>query len=122
GSDFENGVRAMLADLKTSHTTFFHTSPDRLLPQHTLNATLRKVRVNGAHRWMFLDVFESGAADRAGIKPGQLLVSIDGIPVAQEDVPKFAVGTSYTFTLMGPHDGPARDVTVEVPQIKGSKA
>ncbi len=119
---FESGVQALVADLRTSHTAFFHNVPDRLLPQHTLNATLRKMETNGSEHWMFLDVFEGGAADRAGIKPGQALLAIDGIPVRSDEVPKFGVGQKYTFTLDGGKPMDRMDVQVEVPVVKGSKA
>ncbi len=119
---FEVGVRALLAALKTSHTSFFHSAPDRLLPQHTLNATLRKVSVGGSDYRMFLDVFEGGAADRAGIRPGHLLLAIDGATVLTDDVPTFAIGQQYKFTIGGPDPNRREDITVDVPFAKGSKA
>jgi carboxyl-terminal processing protease len=119
---FESGIQALIADLRTSHTAFFHNAPDRLLPQHTLNATLRRIQTNGSEHWMFLDVFEGGAADRAGIKPGQLLLAIDGSPVPLDDVPKLRIGQKYTFTLDGVHPDQPTDLQVDVPFVKGSKA
>src|SRR5579884_2951479 len=41
--EFEDGVRQLLAELKTSHTVFYHSLPKELLPQHTINASLRDV-------------------------------------------------------------------------------
>ena len=76
--EFEDGVRQLLAELKTSHTVFYHSLPKELLPQHTINASLRDVCINGERRWMFLDVFEAGPADAAGIKPGHILEGVDG--------------------------------------------
>ena len=40
--EFEDGVRQLLAELKTSHTVFYHSLPKELLPQHTINASLRE--------------------------------------------------------------------------------
>src|SRR5436305_7054481 len=54
---FEAGIRQLLADLKTSHTVFYHSLPKELLPQHTINASLRHLERDGCHKWMFLDVF-----------------------------------------------------------------
>jgi carboxyl-terminal processing protease len=119
---FEAGVRTVLAELKTSHTAFFHNAPDRMLPQHTLNATVRKVSVDGSDYWMFLDVFEGGAADRGGVRPGSLLFAIDESPVLTDDVPKFALGRRYKLTIGGPDPNRREDITVEVPFVKGSKA
>src|SRR6267142_4691209 len=72
-SAFEAGIRQLLTELKTSHTVFYHSLPKELLPQHTINASLRDVPLNGAHKWMFLDVFEDGPAHVAGIRPGDIL-------------------------------------------------
>jgi hypothetical protein len=50
--EFEDGVRQLLAELKTSHTAFYQSLPKELLPQHTINATLREVSLNGESKWM----------------------------------------------------------------------
>src|ERR1035438_3644021 len=52
---FEAGIRQLLAELKTSHTVFYHSRPKELLPQHTINASLRDVSRDGHHKWMFPD-------------------------------------------------------------------
>ena len=119
---FVAGVRELLAGLRTSHTSFFHDVPDLLPPQYTLNATLRKVEVAGREHWMFLDVFEDGAADRAGIKPGRLLLAVDGVEVSIDEVPKFGIGRHYAFTIGGGEGDRREDVPVEVPFVKASKA
>jgi hypothetical protein len=36
---FEIGVQELLKELRSSHTGFYHEQPNRLLPQHTINAT-----------------------------------------------------------------------------------
>ena len=61
-SSFETGVCQILAELKTSHTAFYHSLPKALPAQNTINATLREVRHDGRLEWMFLDVFEDGPA------------------------------------------------------------
>jgi len=68
-ASFEEGVRELLAELKTSHTVFYHSLPTELLPQHTINASLRDVSRDGHHKWMFLDVFEDGPAHLAESGP-----------------------------------------------------
>src|ERR1700674_551388 len=65
---FEAGIRQLLAELRTSHTVFYHSLPKELLPQHTINASLRDLAGEGYHKWMFLDVFDDGPAHVAGIK------------------------------------------------------
>src|ERR1700736_5885783 len=61
-AEFEAGIRQLLAELKTSHTVFYHSLPKELLPQHTINASLLDLAREGYHKWMFLDVFDDGPA------------------------------------------------------------
>ena len=77
--EFEEGIRAVLAELRSSHTVFYHERTNRLLPQHSIGATLRAFAHAGVQRWHFLDVFEGGLAELAGIKRGDTLLSVDGI-------------------------------------------
>lgn len=123
GSDrqFEAGMRELLTELRTSHTGFFHDVPDELLPQHSIGATVRKVSVDGAEHWMFLDVFEAGAAEQAGVRPGMVLLAIDGSPASLDELPRFRVGQNYELTVRR-HDGSRDSVKVRVPVVKGSKA
>jgi len=38
--DFEGGIRKALSELGSSHTVFYHERTNRLLPQHSINATI----------------------------------------------------------------------------------
>ena len=119
---FETGVRQLLGELQTSHTTFLRGIPEQLRPQHTINATLRKASLGDRDHWVFLDVFEDGPAARAGIKPGQILCAVDREPVREDSPPMFSVGRQYTFTIGSAHSETRVDVVVEIPVVKGSKA
>ena len=77
--EFEAAVRKVLEELGTSHTAFYSERPTRFPPQHTINATLSEVDLNGSSRWMFVDVFEDGPAYKAGIQPGDVLLAVDGV-------------------------------------------
>jgi carboxyl-terminal processing protease len=118
---FEAGVRQLLAELKTSHTAFYHSLPTELLPQHTINASLRDVLQDGLHKWMFLDVFDDGPAAIAGIKPGDILEAVDGTPCLPPTTPYFAIGQTYTLLVARPGTGSAKEVVIEVPKRKGTK-
>jgi C-terminal processing protease CtpA/Prc len=118
---FEAGIRSLLSELKTSHTGFYHDVPDQLLPQHTINATLRKVSARGTEHWMFLDVFEDGPAAKAGIQAGQLLFAIDEVPVEANEIPKFAIDRTYRLTIGWNDERATRTAKVNVPHAKGSK-
>ena len=120
-SGFEEGVKMLLGDLKTSHTVFYHSLPKGLPPQHTINATLRDLSRDGGHKWMFLDVFEGGPAYVAGIKPGDILEAVDGTVCVPPSMPSFTIGHSHTLLVKKPAAASAKEVVVEVPKRKGTK-
>ena len=62
---FEEGIRSLLAKLKSSHTNFYAADVNSTRPQHVIGATLRSVTDSGRPHWMFLDVFEDGPAATA---------------------------------------------------------
>ena len=117
---FESGIRELLQELKTSHTVFYHSVPKELLPQHTINATLREVGLNGARKWMFLDVFDSGPAHVAGIKSGHILEAVDGATTSPPTVPSFGIGQKHKL-LVGPLENGKNELTIEVPMRRGTK-
>ncbi len=118
--EFESGVRELLLNLSTSHTAFYHSQPKDFPPQHTINGTVREAALDGGPRWMFLDVFEEGPADRAGIKPGDVLESIDGVDTRPPDPPLFAIGRRHTLAIRQNGSGDAVSVNIDVPQRKGT--
>src|ERR1700733_12108216 len=118
---FEAGVRGVLAELKTSHTLFYHSLPTELLPQHTINASLRDVSQDGRHRWMFLDVFEDGPAHLAGIRPGDFLDAVDGTPHLPPTTPYFAIGHTHKLLVSKPGTGNAEEIVINVPMRKGTR-
>jgi C-terminal processing protease CtpA/Prc len=118
---FEFGVRQLLTELKTSHTLFYHSIPRELLPQHTINASLREVALNGDRRWMFLDVFEAGPAHRVGIKPGDILETLDDALTAPPKLPQFGIGRRHKLRIRNAGDRGRRELTIDVPMRKGTK-
>lgn len=118
---FEDGVRKLLLELGSSHTAFYHEHPNRLLPQHTINATLQTFPLSGDNRWIFLDVFEGGPAHAAGIKGGDALLAVNGVSSGPPSMPVFKTGQTYTLAVSDAQGENARDIVVEVPKRKGTK-
>ena len=118
---FEAGIRQLLAELKTSHTVFYHSLPKELLPQHTINASLLDLPRNGGHKWMFLDVFEEGPAHLAGIRPGDILEAVDGTACLPPSTPYFAISHTHTLLVRNLRNGSQKDIVIEVPKRKGTK-
>ncbi|MEO8126672.1 MAG: hypothetical protein ABI822_06230, partial [Bryobacteraceae bacterium] len=118
---FEAGVRELLTELKTSHTVFYHSLPKELLPQHTINASLRDVPLHGDRKWMFLDVIESGPAHLAGILAGDILEAVDGAIVNPPATPYFGIGQTHKLLVRSLCKDSTNEVSVVIPQRKGTK-
>src|SRR6266849_6607466 len=118
---FEDGIRALLAKLKSSHTSFYATNVNSTRPQHVIGATLRSVIDSGRPHWMFLDVFEDSPAARAGVAPGQLLVSVDGTPAIPPAFPVFRFGQIHQVTTKLPGQQEPRSLAITVPRRKARK-
>jgi len=112
---FEEGVRSLLCQLKSSHTRFYRSDANSAMPQHVIGATLRSVLGIGAPRWMFLDVFDDSPAACAGISPGHLLLAVNGTPIAPPTLPVFRFGQQHHLTVELPKEKETRNVIVPVP-------
>jgi C-terminal processing protease CtpA/Prc len=119
--EFEDGVRKALAQLGSSHTVFYHERTNRLLPQHSINATIRAFGNDGHQRWHFLDVFEGGPAHLAGIKRGDALVAVDGTPYEPPTMPQFRIGEAHKVAVTGALGEAPREMTITVPFRKATK-
>lgn len=119
--DFERGVRLALKKLSSSHTAFFHGKQDRFPPQHTINATLKASDKATERQWIFLDVFPDGFADLAGIKPGDLLLSVNGNSTVPPDMPSFETGKTHVLRISTTLEKSTKDVEIRLPFRKGSK-
>jgi carboxyl-terminal processing protease len=113
---FEEGIRDILCKLKSSHTNFYRSDTNPTLPQHVVGATLRSLPRIGAPKWMFLDVFEDGPADRAGIRPGHLLIKVNGTPAIPPAFPAFRFGQEHQVTIELPDRKEATTVVLRVPR------
>ncbi len=118
---FEEGIRSLLAKLKSSHVNFYATDASSAKPQHVIGATLRLVVDSGSPHWMFLDVFEDGPAARAGATPGQLLVSVDGSPAIPPAFPVFRFGQDHKVSTRFPGKLETGNIGITVPQKKARK-
>ena len=89
---FEAAVTSMLQDLNSSGMGLLGPTT-KITPRSAINASFRRVETatDGA-RWVFQDVLPGGVAARAGVQPGDALISANGIDVASVQPPAFPMG------------------------------
>ena len=92
-------VNGALSALEVSNVSFWKLPSRPLEGQWAINATLSLFLDGQNERWVFEDVLPGGLADRAGIKPGECLIALDGKETVRE--PRFQLGKSYLFTILG---------------------
>lgn len=114
---FEEAMSGMLRDLGVSHTGFFHESTPRAAGRIAIAATFTKADTRDGHRWVFQDVHPGGIAATAGIRPGDVLLSIAGKEFAPPQATPFALGERYEITLRRP-DGTTTSPTLTIPASK----
>jgi carboxyl-terminal processing protease len=117
---FEQSMSDLLAELHTSHLGFFHGSARRASSRAALSATYLADETPFGKRWIFQDVHMGGAASNAGIKPGDILLSVDGGVITPPEHPVFAMGKQTALEIVG-RDDKRLTVAVNVPQPKGKK-
>jgi len=96
---FEGEIQKLIAELKISHMAFFHRSFLRIPPNYAIGATFQPYGTNGSCSWMFQDVHEGGPAYLSRMRPGDLLLEIEGTPVAPPDMPAFRMGGFSNVTI-----------------------
>src|ERR1700676_2043061 len=117
---FEEGVRSLLNQLKSSHTNFYCSDTQPTVPQHAIGATLRSVTRDSGPQWMFLDVFEGGPAACAGVSPGHRLISVNGTPALPPSFPLFRFGHEHNVTTEIPLQKEARNIILSIPPKRAS--
>jgi C-terminal processing protease CtpA/Prc len=116
---FEEGIEGLLDKLKSSHTAFLPPDSNPPKPQYAIGATLRPVTRFGAQHWMVLDVYDEGLAARAGVTPGQLLLSVNGNPTTPPTFPVFRFGEKHTLVVQPANKTESRTVILTIPNRKG---
>jgi C-terminal processing protease CtpA/Prc len=117
---FEQSISDLLAELYTSHLGFFHGSARRASSRAALSATYVADDTPFGKRWIFQDVHLGGAASKAGIEPGDILLSVDGRENTPPEHPVFAMGKQTALETVG-RDDQRRTVAVDVARPKGKK-
>ena len=116
---FESAISKLLSELKTSHMGFYHHALERATSKMAISATYASFPVDGKERWIFQDVHPGGAAHLAGIRSGDILVSVDGRSFAPPEHPVFPMGRKVTLEVItSGHQAEVRLVDVPPPARK----
>jgi hypothetical protein len=84
--DFEREMNTMLVDLDSSMRLLGPNS--KITARNAINASFHAVDVpNEGTRWVFQDVAPGGVAQRSGVQPADVLLTMNGAPTAPPERP-----------------------------------
>jgi carboxyl-terminal processing protease len=115
--EFESAMNGMLRQLGTSHTGFFHEGSPRAAGRIAIAATLTKANTSEGPRWVFQDVHPGGVAAQAGIRPGDVLLTVGDKELVPPEAMAFMLGQTYMFTVRRA-DGSTIRSTLTIPGSK----
>jgi Periplasmic protease len=119
---FESEITKLLSELKSSHVGFYHVGLARATSKMAICATYAAFPFEDRERWIFQDVHEGGPAAKAGIKSGDILISVEGRSFFPPEHPTFAMGKTATVKILtsglGEED---RVIVVPTPKRKSNQ-
>jgi C-terminal processing protease CtpA/Prc len=118
-ADFEQRVNAVMSRGGLSHVAFFHQSAGAAPARYAINATFCAFDTPQGSRWLFEDVHEGGPAHAAGIRAGDILLTVDGNSVQPPVLPTFALGADHHLTVDGAEDT-VRKVQLVLPKAESN--
>src|SRR3984893_3569248 len=89
---FELGMHDLVRKLGTSHTGFFHQSVRRVPGRLSIGASFRRAETESGPRWVAQDVHTGGPGHAAGLRPLNVLESINRKAVVPPEPPMFPMG------------------------------
>lgn len=96
---FELEMHDLVRSLGTSHTGFFHESVRRVPGRLAIGASFRRIDKSDGSRWVVQAVHDEGPGQRAGLRPLDVLIAVNGTAVMPPEQPMFPMGTSANVTV-----------------------
>jgi C-terminal processing protease CtpA/Prc len=97
---FEIAISTLLKELKSSHVGFYHTELKRSSSKMAICATYAAYPFKDSERWVFQDVHEGGPAAIAGIRSGDILLSVEGRLFIPPEHPIFPIGQTVRVDVL----------------------
>jgi len=121
--EFERTVNELLTQGGLSHVAFFHETGNRAPARYAINATFARLDADGGAgpHWIFQDVHEGGPAHNAGIRPGDVLLAVNGEVVTPPALPSFALGTDASVTVRRAGESKDAPLTVVLPKAPANR-
>jgi len=120
---FEAAVAQMLGQL-TNGGHFGLLSPTtKITARNSINASFRRVLIgNSTEKWVFQDVLPGGVAERAAIRPGDILIAINGNELDTTSAPAFPMNAKIAVTIdrAGTHHDFQVDLTTKKPKYRSN--
>jgi C-terminal processing protease CtpA/Prc len=117
---FELAMARLLSELKASHIGFYHGTLSRATSKMAISATYAAFPVEGNDRWVFQDVHEGGPAHQAGIRSGDVLVSVGNRVFLPPEHPIFPMGQRVTVTVLS-GELKRKELLLDIPLSKKKK-
>src|ERR1700689_4417158 len=115
--ELEREFNELIKELKVSHAGFYHEKRPRAAGKMAISATLFKAEDDGRSCWIFQDVHPGGAAFKAGVQPGDILLRVGENEIAPPELPLFPLGETTPVDIKRRDCAHVR-LRIEVPKSK----
>lgn len=114
---FELAIKQLLDELKSSHVGFYHVELKRASSKMAICATYAACTFPEEERWVFQDVHEGGPAAAAGIRPGDVLLSVEGRSFQPPEHPSFEIGATVAVDVRTEGEQ-EKTLSVVIPRVR----
>jgi C-terminal processing protease CtpA/Prc len=115
---FELAMHDLVRKLGTSHTGFFHQSVRRVPGRLSIGVSFRRAETAAGPRWVAQDVHAGGPGHSAGVRPLDVLLSVNGKPITPPEAPMFPMGAEVLLKIGRGQEEVDVPVSIPVPRSR----